>query len=231
MENGCSMSFTTLVWWIRTTGPVKLCIVAAEDLVLITPGLSPELLLRGYASGCFPWSGKPARWYCPNPRAVFQLDSIRFPQRLRRQIRQRRFEITYDQAFEAVITACASEHQSHWIDAEIVCHYLKFHQMGFAHSVEVWDHTELVGGLYGVQLKKMFAGESMFFRRPNASKIAFFYLVEKLRELEVRLFDSQVLTPHTQALGATEIPRSEFLQKLRKVLEEPGEWAVSWTKT
>ena len=204
--------------------------MADDDLVLITPSLSADLLLRAYSSGCFPWSGRPARWYCPDPRAVFDLPEIRFSKRLLRTVRQGRFEVTFDEAFRQVITACSQCHRRSWIDEEIIEHYVDFHHRGFAHSVETWEDGELVGGLYGVQLKRMFAGESMFHTRTDASKVAFYHLVQHLKDLKVELFDAQVVNPHTVNLGVREIPRKEFLTRLKELMEQPGEWKVSWAQ-
>ena len=163
---------------------------------MITPNLTPEMLLRAYSSGCFPWSGRPARWYCPDPRAVFEWDEIRFSRRLMRTVRQERYKVTFDQAFRQVITACSRLHTHSWIDSDIVEQYVALHRDGFAHSVEAWLDEELVGGLYGVQIRRMFAGESMFHTRRDASKVAFYHLVQRLQELGVQLFDAQVLNPH-----------------------------------
>lgn len=201
--------------------------MSQSDLVLVTPGLSQDLLFRAYRSGCFPWSGRPAHWYCPDPRAIFDLSSIEFSRRLLRKVRQGKFKVTFDQAFEAVIEHC-SLHDDSWIDPEIVEHFCEFHRAGFAHSVEAWEGDELVGGLYGVHLRRVFCGESMFSRRSDASKICFFYLVQKLKELGVTLVDAQVLNPHTRSLGAFEVPRTEFLRRLKAGLEGEGEWRVSW---
>ena len=198
-------------------------------LVMITPTLTSDMLLRAYSSGCFPWSGRPARWYCPDPRAVFEWDQIHFSRRLLRTVRQERFKVTFDQAFRQVITACSRLHTHSWIDSDIVEQYVALHRDGFAHSVEAWLDEELVGGLYGVQIRRMFAGESMFHTRRDASKVAFYHLVQRLQELGVELFDAQVLNPHTCSLGATEIPREVFLKRLREALAGPGDWAVRWT--
>ena len=195
---------------------------------MITPNLTPEMLLRAYSSGCFPWSGRPARWYCPDPRAIFEWDQIRFSRRLMRTVRQERYTITFDRAFRRVITACSRLHTHSWIDPEIVEQYVAFHREGYAHSVEAWLDDELVGGLYGVQIRRMFAGESMFHTQRDASKVAFYHLVQRLRELGVELFDAQVLNPHTCSLGATEIPRDDFLCRLREALAGPGDWVVRW---
>jgi leucyl/phenylalanyl-tRNA---protein transferase len=197
-------------------------------LVMITPTLTAEMLLRAYSSGCFPWSGRPARWYCPDPRAVFEWDSIHFSRRLLRTVRKEPYRISFDQAFRRVITACARLHPNAWIDSDIIEQYVSFHEQGYAHSVEVWMEDDLVGGLYGVQVGRMFAGESMFHTRRDASKVAFFHLVQHLRAINIELFDAQVLNPHTQSLGAIEISREEFLLRLRFALEGEGPSASDW---
>ena len=201
-----------------------------QGLVLITPTLNPELLLRAYSSGCFPWSGRPARWFCPDPRAIFEWDQIYISKRLKRTVRQGVYRITFDQAFERVITACAHLHSNSWIDRDIIEQYVAFHRQGFAHSVEAWLGEDLVGGLYGVQIRKMFAGESMFHTERDASKVCFYHLVEHLKALNVQLFDAQVLNPHTESLGAVEISRNEFLRRLKSAVEGPGELAVEWNR-
>lgn len=197
-------------------------------LVMITPTLTADMLFRAYSSGCFPWSGRPARWYCPDPRAVFEFESIHFSRRFLRTIKKEPYRITFDRAFRRVITRCSELHTNTWIDSDIIEQYVEFHKKGFAHSVEAWHEGELVGGLYGVQLRRMFAGESMFHTKRDASKVAFYHLVQHLRRLNVSLFDAQVLNPHTESLGAVEISRGMFLQRLKAALKGPGEWAVEW---
>ncbi len=198
-------------------------------LVAVTKGLSTESLLRGYTAGCFPWSGRPARWYCPDPRAIFDLENVHFSRRLLRTVRKGAFDITFDTAFRWVMESCVEAHQeSCWIDSEIIEKYTAFHKQGYAHSVEAWLDDELVGGLYGVHIHGLFAGESMFSRRTDASKVAFYHLVEKLRDLKVELFDAQVLNPHTQSLGAFEITREEFLARLAKAVQREGSGISIW---
>ena len=199
-----------------------------EGLVGVTPGLDCHKLYQAYSHGCFPWSGRPARWYCPDPRAVFEFDNIHFSRRLLRTVRQGRYGVTYDRAFRRVVEACVEAHESCWIDDEIVRHYTEFHHQGFAHSIEVWEEEDLVGGLYGVQIHRMFAGESMFSRKRDASKVGFFHLVEKLKNSGVILFDAQVLNPHTRSLGATEIRRTAFLARVRQAVMGEGKGAVAW---
>ena len=194
----------------------------------VTPNLTVELLFQGYAQGYFPWSGRPARWYCPDPRAIFEMEEVHFSRRLLRTIRQEKFEVTFDKAFRRVIEACSAFHESCWIDDEIVNKYVEFHRAGFAHSVEVWEERELVGGLYGVHLRRMFAGESMFHHRRDASKVGFYHLVQKLKSMNVSLFDAQVLNPHTESLGASEISRSDFLRRLQDAVGFEEAWTQDW---
>jgi leucyl/phenylalanyl-tRNA--protein transferase len=191
----------------------------AAGWVAQTPEITTSLLLQAYRHGVFPWSDRPARWYSPDPRAIFDLDRIRFSQRLRRQLRQPGWTVTFDQAFETVVRCCHRHHRAtSWLSPSMVDAFHRFHLLGYAHSVEVWREGKLAGGLYGVHIGAFFAGESMFHHQANASKIAFAHLVVKLRELGVVLFDSQVLTPHTANLGAFEIPRSEYLDRLEAAL-------------
>lgn len=194
-----------------------------------TPAITPTLLLQAYRHGVFPWSDRPARWYSPDPRSVFELDSLRFSRRLLRKVRQGEMLVTFDRAFSQVMQACWLHHHDSWLSNSMIAAYTRFHQMGYAHSVEVWRAERMVGGLYGVQIGAMFAGESMFHFEPDASKIAFYHLVRKLKDLGVVLFDSQVRTEHTASLGAIEIPRGEFLDRLEasRSLEVPQ---TSWAE-
>lgn len=230
------MSFTLTGWWpivgvLAHDKPVASQYSAqVEDLVAITPHITVKLLFKAYTSGCFPWSGRPARWYCPDPRSIFEFETIHFSRRLLREIRQEKYRVTYDQAFRQVMEACVEAHPNSWIDQEIVDKFTRFHEQGYAHSVEVWDSKELVGGLYGTHIKGMYAGESMFSRRRNTSKIAFYHLVQKLKTLKVELFDSQVLSPHTASLGAFNISRAEFLRRLRSVMQGEQPLRHDWSQ-
>lgn len=201
--------------------------VDADGLVGITPAITPALLLEAYQNGIFPWSDRPARWYSPHPRSIFDLSTLRLPRRLLRTIRQERYQVSFDQAFTQVMWACAEHHALSWLSPSMIAAYTDFHRMGFAHSVEVWHEDRLVGGLYGVGMGRFFAGESMFFHRKDASKVAFFHLVEKLRALNIVLFDSQVINAHTASLGAIEIARVEYLHRLQAALQE-GVFAQDW---
>ncbi len=190
--------------------------------------ITPALLLDAYGHGIFPWSDWPARWYSPNPRAVFDLSTLALSRRLSRVVRQGRFQVTFDEAFSRVMIECMRHHaRDSWISSPMVTAYHEFHQMGYAHSVEVWREDHLVGGLYGVQMGRFFAGESMFHREAEASKVGFAHLVDKLRSLGVMLFDSQVLSEHTASLGAFEISRDDYLRRLEMALID-GTAPVRW---
>ena len=194
---------------------------ADEDgLVAITETMTAELLLDAYTHGIFPWSENPVRWYCPEPRAVFVPSHMRLPKKLGKMQRRGNFTVRFDTAFAEVMRACAAAHRDDgvWIGESFIACYSELHRRGFAHSVEVWQDEALVGGLYGVQIGAMFAGESMFYERPNASKIAFAYLVAHLGGIGVRFIDAQVLNEHTARLGAVLVHRDEFLDVLAQVI-------------
>ena len=193
-----------------------------NGLVGIGADLLPGTLLLAYRSGLFPMpiSGRsPIGWWSPDPRGVLALDRLRVTRSLRRSMR--RYEVRFDTAFEQVMRACANpDRDGGWITDEIHTAYTELHELGWAHSIEAWDVETgmLVGGLYGVNINGLFAGESMFHREPDASKVALVGLVEELRRIGVVLLDVQWLTPHLESLGAEEIPRGEYLRKLRAAL-------------
>lgn len=196
----------------------------ADLPVAIGGNLGVDRLLTAYRSGLFPWTVRPVTWWSPDPRGILELDGFRVSRSLARVLRQRTFEVTFDRAFDRVIRACAEPapgRRTTWISREFVAAYARLHLAGHAHSVECWQAGELVGGVYGVHIGGLFAGESMFHRADNASKVALFHLVERLRERGFRLFDVQQVTPATRQLGATEIARSEYLRRLRLAVESP----------
>lgn len=160
-------------------------------------------------------------WYSPDPRAILPLDRLHVSHSLRRVIHHGPFTIRIDSDFPAVIRACAAPaagREETWISREIIEAYIDLHRLGFAHSVEAWLGDELAGGLYGVSLRGLFAGESMFSRRRDASKVALYHLVRRLRERGFRLLDVQFLTDHLARLGAMEIPRWQYRELLREAL-------------
>ena len=188
---------------------------ARAGLVAIGGDLSPARLLVAYRSGIFPWTVDPITWWSPDPRGIFELDGLHVSRSLRRTLRQGRFEVTRDRAFREVITGCAeAPRRGAWITAEFVEAYTELHRLGHAHSVECWRGGELVGGVYGVAVGGLFAGESMFHRESDASKVALVRLHEHLVERGYRLFDVQMVTEITGAMGAVEIPRERYLDRL-----------------
>jgi leucyl/phenylalanyl-tRNA--protein transferase len=193
--------------------------------------LRPERLLLAYSMGIFPWQGEPLHWHSPDPRMVLLADELRVSRSLRRARRRGAFRITLDQAFAAVMTACATvprpAQDGTWITPAMIASYTDLHRRGIAHSVEAWRGETLVGGLYGLSLGAAFFGESMFARETDASKVAFVALVEQLRRWDIPLVDCQVHTPHLASLGAREWPRRDFLAALHAALERPtrlGPW-------
>lgn len=196
------------------------------------PPLTPDLLLYGYVRGVFPMAD-PAQddalyWYAPDPRGVLPLDGFLVSRNLRRLVRQGRFEVTTDRAFEAVMRACAapaSGRETTWISPEIVEAYTALHRLGAAHSVECWRDGALVGGLYGVAIGGAFFGESMFHRERDASKVALVHLVRHLRAGGFTLLDVQFVTPHLAQFGAVEIPRPAYLRLLDAAIDVEAAWA------
>jgi len=197
---------------------------SAEGLVAIGGDLSVPRLLLAYRSGIFPWTVRPITWWSPDPRAIFELDQFHVARSLAKFMRKQPFEITADRAFRRVMQACAEAapgREQTWVTSEFLDAYTRLHRQGHAHSVECWQADELVGGIYGVSIGGFFAGESMFHRASNASKVALWHLVERLRERGFSLFDIQMVTPATSKLGAVEIPRSEYLRRLQRAVELP----------
>ena len=187
--------------------------------------LTPDLLLSAYSQGAFPMGDPDGSiyWYDPNPRAVIPLDErFHVPRSLARRIRQGGFEVRINSAFRQVMLACAEPdngRETTWITDDIVDAYCTLHQLGFAHSVETWIEGELVGGLYGVTVGGLFAGESMFSRATDASKIALVHLVEHLRRGGFCLLDTQFMTEHLRRFGTFEISRAEYKKRLHAALE------------
>jgi leucyl/phenylalanyl-tRNA--protein transferase len=189
----------------------------AEGLVAIGGDLGTGRLLAAYQKGIFPWTVDPITWWSPDPRAIFELDRFHVSQSLARVIRKGGFEVTMDQSFRAVMEGCAAPapgRGGNWITEEFIKAYTRLHRLGHAHSVECRLKGELVGGIYGVSIGGLFAGESMFHRVNDASKVALHHLVRHLRRRGFVLFDIQMVTPATKPLGAIEIPRHEYLQRL-----------------
>jgi leucyl/phenylalanyl-tRNA--protein transferase len=182
--------------------------------------IDPELLLRAYALGWFPMgTGRRGRieWFSPDPRGILPLGAFHSPSRLTRVVRQSRFDVRVDTAFEAVMRACAARDET-WITEDILSSYVALHRLGFGHSVETWQDDVLVGGLYGVAIGGAFFGESMFHTVTDASKVALVSLVERLRARGFVLLDTQWVTPHLAQFGGMEIPRADYLDRLSAAL-------------
>jgi leucyl/phenylalanyl-tRNA--protein transferase len=198
-----------------------------RGLVGVGADLQPGSLLAAYRSGIFPMPVPGRRrvaWWSPDPRGILPLDGLVVSRSLRRSLR--RYSVRVDTAFSDVVRACAAPgRDGGWITADIAAAYVELHRLGWAHSVEAWDdeRDDLVGGLYGVQLAGLFAGESMFHRRTDASKVALVGLVDLLRASGAALLDVQWLTPHLASLGAVEIPRSAYLARLADALDTPAD--------
>jgi leucyl/phenylalanyl-tRNA--protein transferase len=209
-------------------------LAAQEGLLAIGGDLSQERLLLAYRMGIFPWYSKnePIMWWSPDPRLILYPDHLKISKSLKKVINKGDFELSMDQDFEAVITACAESrtetNEGTWIVDEMIAAYCKLHESGLAHSVETWMDGQLAGGLYGVSIGRCFFGESMFTRISNASKVALVGLVRHLQNLQFDLIDCQVTTPHLVSLGAHEIPRARFLDELATALKAPtlkGRWS------
>ena len=210
--------------------------LTTEDGLLAYGGdLSISRLLKAYQSGIFPWYSHPdpILWWSPDPRMVLHPQDLKIPRSLKSVLKKNEFQLTMDQAFEEVISQCQKprpNQEGTWIMPEVKEAYCELHHTGYAHSIEVWRNNELAGGLYGVSLGHMFAGESMFTLDPNASKWGFVKFVENAIEMGIQFIDCQVYTNHLARFGAVEIPRSLFLKQLQTALKSPtkkGSWA-SW---
>jgi leucyl/phenylalanyl-tRNA--protein transferase len=194
---------------------------AGEDLVAVGADLEPGTLLAAYAAGCFPMpvDRKHIGWFSPDPRGILIPSRLRVTRSLRQSVR--RYRVTIDQAFDEVIAGCADPSRpSGWIDQRIMRAYHRLHHMGWVHSVEVWDDDGLAGGLYGVALGKLFAGESMFHRRRDASKVALVHLVDLIGTDAPTLIDVQWQTAHLASLGAEECSRARYHELLDAALAD-----------
>jgi len=188
-----------------------------EGLVAITLELTPQRLLEAYPKGIFPWTENPFTWWSPDPRGILPLDHLHVPARLERTIRSGKFSFTINQAFDAVILGCAQPakgREESWIGPAFTWAYGQLHRMGHAISFEVWLNGKLAGGLYGVKIGNFFAGESMFHLVRDASSVALVLAARALQEKGCRLFDLQMVTPHTKRFGAVEVRRDEYLKLL-----------------
>ena len=186
--------------------------------------LTPEILLNAYCQGVFPMAEDDGTiyWYDPDPRAILPLDGLHVPRSLRRRLRRADFKVRFNSAFRDVMTECARPapgREKTWISREFIEAYSALHACGFAHSIEIWMDDALVGGIYGVGIRGLFAGESMFSRVTDASKIALLCLVRHLQERNFGLFDVQFTTAHLKRFGVIDIPRAEYKSRLARALK------------
>ncbi|WP_340114535.1 leucyl/phenylalanyl-tRNA--protein transferase [Maribellus mangrovi] len=204
-----------------------------EGLIAYGGELTPEYLLSAYQQGIFPWfcENEPVLWWSPNPRMVLLPTDFKLKKSLRQVINKATFEVRIDTAFREVITNCSKVKRSHedetWITNNMIEGYVKLHELGYAHSFESYFEGELVGGLYGISLGNCFFGESMFFTKTDASKVAFYHLVQFALKNNFAFIDAQQPTEHLASLGAKPIPRKDFLEMLEKALQEQtlrGRW-------
>lgn len=204
-----------------------------DGLLAVGGDLSSERLLLAYQLGIFPWYSErqPILWWSPDPRLVLEPEEFHVSRRLRQILNKGVFKVTFDQAFESVIRACASAprpgQDGTWITPEMQEAYIRLYKEGFAHSVESWLNGELAGGIYGVSLGRCFFGESMFSQKSNGSKVALARLVERLKAWKFSMLDAQMPTRHMISLGAKEIPRAAFLKRLKEALRSAtirGKW-------
>lgn len=215
---------------LRTTFPDPE--LAHEGLVDMSDDLSVERLLEAYSFGIFPWpqGDLPTLWFSPEQRGVIDFDEFHLPKSLAKLRAQSPFQLTFDRAFEEVVLQCAIQprpgQDGTWITEKLARAYTDFHRAGYAHSVEAWDGDELVGGLYGVYAAGSFSGESMFFKKPNASKLALVHVVEFLRSQGLKWMDIQMVTPLSKAFGGKYLSRHQFLKRLTlaKLSARPIRW-------
>lgn len=195
-----------------------------EGLLLIGGKLTPANVLEAYKEGIFPWynEDEPVLWWSPDPRFVLFPSELHISRSMQKLIKQQRFSFKTDTAFEDVISACKTTPRTGqngtWITSDVEDVYTELFKLGYAHSAETWQNDELLGGMYGIQLGKVFFGESMFSHKSNASKFAFINFVQHLQSTGVELIDCQVYTPHVESLGARMIKRKEFTSLLKKLL-------------
>jgi leucyl/phenylalanyl-tRNA--protein transferase len=199
-----------------------------DGLLAAGGNLEPKTLLSAYYQGIFPWysQGDPLLWWSPSVRCLIKPEELHISKSLKKMIRQKDFTISFDQSFEAVITACsrADTDQETWIDQEMIDAYSELHQLGHAHSVEVWRDNKLIGGAYGVAIGAVFCGESMFSRQPSSSKIALAYLSKHMINLGFNWIDCQLETDHLLSMGAQLLSRNKFLQLLQNNRNHRIEW-------
>lgn len=190
----------------------------------------PATIVAAYRAGIFPWphDEEERAWFSPDPRAIIPVGGLHHSRRLGRTVRSGRFRVTLDAAFERVMIACADRPEGTWITPALIDGYIRLHQLGWAHSFETWTGDgSLAGGLYGVGVGAMFGAESMFHRATDASKVAMVAMMQHAECIGLQLIDIQVLTPHTASMGAIEISRAEYLDRLTPALRAPVDWLTA----
>jgi len=222
----------TAPYWLNPYDPadfpdVALALRDPDGLLAVGGDLSVERLLAAYQRGIFPWySGdQPILWWSPDPRSVLFPDKLHVSRSLRKVLRKQEYKITFDTAFAEVIRACSQPRAGDpgtWITDEMQQAYIRLHQAGYAHSIEIWLNGKLVGGLYGIAIGKVFFGESMFSRVTDASKVAFVFLVRQLQRWQFGVIDCQIQSAHLDQFGAELIPRSEFTMLLNQFCNQTG---------
>ncbi len=196
----------------------------SDGFVAYGGDFEPATVIGAYLQGIFPWphGDDEYLWFSPDPRAIIPVGGLHISRRLARTLRQGRFRVTMDRSFREVMTACADRPEGTWITPALVDGYCRLHEHGWAHSIEVWDPDgTLVGGIYGVRAGNLFGAESMFHRATDASKVAMVAMMEWAEATGIEVIDVQVLTPHTQAMGAVEIPRGDYLVRVRRAISGP----------
>ena len=211
--------------------PVEQALTEPNGLLAAGGDLNADRLLDAYRRGIFPWyeSGQPILWWSPDPRLVLQPQDLKVSRSLNKLLKRNTYLVSMDQSFSAVIQNCAVSRRGAtgtWITEDMQSAYTELHHRGLAHSVEIWSGSSLVGGLYGVALGQVFFGESMFSKEDNTSKLALVYLVRQLQRWGYRLIDCQVSSEHLLSLGATELGRDQFQQRLAELLPETGREGV-----
>lgn len=204
-----------------------------DGLLAVGGDLTPQRLIQAYQLGIFPWfsEGEPILWWSPNPRTVLYPEKIKISRSLRKTLRKKLYNVTFDRSFEAVIHECAAPRDDSpgtWLVPEMIDAYCMQHKLGLAHSVEVWQDTKLVGGLYGMAIGRVFFGESMFSRASDSSKVALVFLCNQLKAWGFKMIDCQVYTRHLASMGADEIPRQRFCNDLNtwtRRVGRVGSWA------
>lgn len=225
-----------MIPWLRQHTPfppIEQAMRKPDGLLAAGADLSPQRLLDAYRRGIFPWYGddEPILWWSPDPRMVLFTDELHISRSLRRRLNGAAFEVRANTAFREVMMACAAPRDGQdgtWITAGMIEAYCALHKFGHAHSVETWQNGRLAGGIYGVQIGRMFFGESMFHRATDASKVALVHLMQRLRRMGVPLMDCQQETAHTAFMGGRPISRAEFKHWLEQLVDEPP--AVSFNE-